>query len=42
MSSEDLSTKLLYPNDTNKPRKEYKDSEIEDITSRELSFFYKK
>jgi len=42
MNSEELSTKLLYPNDTSKARKVPKDSELKQKVNSEVCYFYKK
>ncbi|MCP4524176.1 MAG: hypothetical protein GY828_08210, partial [Candidatus Gracilibacteria bacterium] len=42
MSSEELSTKLLFPNDTSKARKEPKEFELRELTEKEVSCFYEK
>ena len=42
MDSEDLSHKLLYPNDSNKERKEVDKDKLEEIVWNEFSCYYKK
>jgi hypothetical protein len=42
MNSEDLSHKLLYPNDSSKKRKEVKNEVLEETIEKEFSCYYKK
>jgi hypothetical protein len=41
MNSEDLSHKLLYPNDSSKKRKEVDEDKLEQTVEQEFSCYYK-
>lgn len=42
MNSKELSTKLLFPNDTSKARKQPDENDLHQVVEKEVSFFYEK